>query len=340
MSIGGCASKPVLSKNEVVERSYFLMGTSLEMTSSTEARERALTAFDDAFQVVKDAEQRLSTWIPQSELSQVNQSAVGTETKLSPLLLRDLNTAQIYAKKTNYAFNPFIGPLIHAWGLRSGGRVPTTPQIAKAIKASAPGAFTLTHSGVIKNRADANYEEGGFGKGIALDDALDALKLAGMKSAVLNFGGQIAILGDTPVPIAISNPNLRTETLVKFTASRGSVATSGNSEHGINLKTKNKITKIGHLIDSRTGHPAAFAGSITVLAPTATEAETLTKIFVLGLAKGLHFANAHQVKVLWIYPADTDGDWLVQTSQAWNAPLTLAQNCHTQPVPPLKKENE
>ncbi|MBC7396681.1 MAG: FAD:protein FMN transferase [Bdellovibrionales bacterium] len=336
----GCASKPISTETQTVERSYYLMGTSLELSAVSKNREQTLAAFDDAFQVVKDAEQRLSTWIPNSELSQVNAAAVGKEVKLSPLLMRDLTTVETFARKTDFAFNPYIGQLVQIWGLRTGGRIPTPLQLDQAVKASAPGAFSLTHSGVIKNRAGAQYEEGGFGKGIALDDALDALKVTGLKSAVLNFGGQIAVLGNASVPVVISNPSLRTETLVSFSESKSSIATSGNSEHGLTVKAKGKLTRIGHLIDSRTGQPSPFIGSITIVAPTATEAEVFTKIFVLGLEGGLRFANDHLIKALWIYPSLETGEWLVRTSQSWKTPLTLAPHCHNYPDHPSKKEKE
>jgi thiamine biosynthesis lipoprotein len=326
IAITGCAGKTVAPiPNEPkaeVTRSFYLMGTYLDVVVQAQNRELALTASDAVFQTVRDDERRLSTWMAHSELSQVNQTPVGKEAQLSPLLERDLKNAYFWAQETGFTFTPWIGPMVKAWHLRSGGKVPTPNERNSAMKASQPDAFRLTEHGVIKQLPGANIEEGGFGKGIALDDAAHSLANEGVTSAVLNFGGQVFVYGNAQVPIEIADPSKRTVQLLRFASGAGSISTSGNAEHGMTVRQGKTVRKIGHLLDPRSGNPAPFEGSATVIASTGVEADCLSAaVFILGPEKGMDWAREHHAQVLWIRPAERAGKWIAETSCDWKEPL-------------------
>jgi len=122
-------------------------------------------------------------------------------------------------------------------------------------------------------------EEGGFGKGAGLDAALAALREAGATRAVLDLGGQVALLGSGPFRLAVAHPDLRGRPLLEVSLDGGSLATSGNSERGIVVDGEH----LGHLLDPRTGQPAPDFGSITVWAPDALTADCLsTALYIEG----------------------------------------------------------
>ena len=60
-----------------VERRFHAMGTELRITVQAPDRAAALGASEAAYRSVQEAEQRLSTWTTDSELSRVNQAPVG-----------------------------------------------------------------------------------------------------------------------------------------------------------------------------------------------------------------------------------------------------------------------
>jgi thiamine biosynthesis lipoprotein len=123
------------------------------------------------------------------------------------------------------------------------------------------------------------FEEGGFGKGVGLDDAMAALGSTGATGAVLDFGGQVAVWGDAASDIAIADPRRRKRAVIRLLVSRGSVATTGNSERGIVVGGR----RLGHILDPRTGRPRADFGSLTVWAESAAVADCLsTGLYVLG----------------------------------------------------------
>ncbi len=266
--------------NVVVDRTFYLMGTELQVTVDAPNREAGLKASEEVFDAVDQAERRLSTWKKDTELSRVNRAKPGAELHVSELMHRDLENAFSCSEWTSSAFDPAIGPLVSAWGLRTGGRVPSPDEIASAERESKAANFALTRDGVIRKTRGARIEEGAFGKGIGLDDALEAVRGSGVSRVHLNFGGQIATTGSETVSIA--HPDDRNRTVLGFKLEGGSISTSGTSEHG------------EHILDPRGGRPSAFTGSATAIADTGFKADCLsTALFVMGPEKGLRWLEAN-----------------------------------------------
>ena len=97
----------------------------------------------------------------------------------------------------------------------------------------------------------------------------------------------------------VADPRDRRRAVVALTIFSGSVATSGNSEHGF----ERGGVRYGHLLDPRTGAPARDFGSLTVWAPEALAADCLSKLYVLGPDAALAWARTHRdVEVLILEP--------------------------------------
>jgi thiamine biosynthesis lipoprotein len=276
-----------------VRRALFAMGTRLELTVAAPTRAEALAASEAALVALEAVEARLSTWRPESELSALNAAPVGEPRPLSPELGGWLARARDWRERSGGAFDPAVGPLVDAWDLRGDGRRPSPAALRRALEAAAPGAWELDglpHA-VTRRHAEARLEEGGFGKGAGLDAALGALARAGVRSAELDLGGQVAVLGEAPRTFAIAHPDDRERAVVAVTLTSGSLATSGNSERGIVVDGE----RLGHLLDPRTGLPAPDAGSVTVRAASALDADCLSTCgFALGPEGALALAARHE----------------------------------------------
>ena len=262
------------------------------------ARARALAASEAAFAAVQGVEARLSTWREDSELSRLNRSAPGERFTLSPELANDLKNATALWRATDGAFDPALGSLLAAWGVRTGGRRPTPDELAGARAASGLASLRIEDSYAVREHAGLRLDAGGFGKGVGLDAAGVALREARVPWASLDLGGQVLLVGEKrPCTWTIAHPEDRERALVELTVSHGSFATSGTSERG------------AHLLDPRTGHPAHDFGSLTVWAADATTADALsTGLFVLGPDAALAWADAHaDVEVLVLESTASDG---------------------------------
>ena len=277
---------------ETVERRLGLMGTELEIRVEAGDRAAALEASEAAVRALETAEARLSTWREDSELARFNRAPVGVPVQLSPRLAAELRGVQHWWQETGGAFDPGIGELVAAWGLRTGGRVPTVEERERARDAGGLAALNLEADGrATRLRPGLRIEEGGWGKGAGLDAALQALREDGRaRTALLNLGGQVAIYGKgTDWVLPIADPRDRQRAVVALTLASGSIATSGNSEHGF----EQGGVRYGHLLDPRTGAPARDFGSLTVWAPTGLAADCLSKLYVLGPEGALAWARTH-----------------------------------------------
>ncbi len=295
-------SATALCEDNVIERQLGAMGTWLSVQVEAPDRATALAASERAVAAVEAAEERLSTWRNSSELSQLNAAQRGRSIALSSLLARDLGLALGVAKETGGAFDPTIGALAQSWGLRTGGRLPSRDEIERARAATGYRLITLDGANAIRMHPDVVIEEGGFGKGVALDDAIDALRAAGATRGVLDLGGQIATFGGQQHEVGLADPRDRNRSVLRLRFTDASVSTSGNSEHAVRSGSE----RIGHLLDPRTGYPAPDFGSMAVIAKSAARADALsTALFVMGPDAALRWARTHRdvdVVVLIVKP--------------------------------------
>ena len=288
----------------MIERRVALMGTALDVRVELPAdlrtdlrqevdRAPALALAEIAIAAVAETEELLSTWRSDSELSRFNRAPAGARVALSPATMGALEVALDCTAESAGAFDPTVAPLLEAWGTRSGGRLPSAEEIAAAR--ARLGAARLR-----PGRTPAGWhqpgglqlEEGGFGKGAGLDLALVRVGERAPRAALwLDFGGQIAWTGQSsPVVVRLADPRDRSRAVLELTltAARGSLATSGNSERAATVKRADGgEVQVGHLIDPRSGYPAASFGSATVFAASATVADCRsTALFVLGADAG------------------------------------------------------
>jgi thiamine biosynthesis lipoprotein len=281
------------------------MGTSLEIRVEADDRERALMASERAVESLEAAEARLSTWRDDTEMAHLNAAPAGQPVPLSPALARDLGAARRCWEETGGAFDPSVGGLVRAWNLRGGGPPgghPAPAELTDAVAAVGLDALRLRPAGTaVRERDSLLLEEGGFGKGAGLADAVAALAAdPAVSRALLNLGGQVAVVGGDHWAIPVADPRQRDRPVVALVVDGGSVSTSGNSERGIVVDGR----RLGHILDPRTGQPAPDFGSLTVWTADPLRADCLsTGLYVMGPEAALGWAARHPgVEVVVLRP--------------------------------------
>ena len=271
--------------NETIARHLAAMGTALSLTVSAPMRDAALCASEAGVREVERVEALLSTWRAETPLARLNAAPPGVATPVLPELFGLLRKIFKWQEVTGGAFDPTVLPLVRAWGLRSGGRIPGVDELRAARRATGPQFFTFEESSlrVTRRAGAAGIDEGAWGKGWALDKAAAAMREAGAVSGILDLGGQILAFGEE-TSVAVADPRDRLRTVARLRLKDASASTSGNSERGVTVNTR----RIGHLLDPHTGSPAPDFGSVTVVASSGLTADVLsTAFFVLGPEKGL-----------------------------------------------------
>jgi thiamine biosynthesis lipoprotein len=287
-----------------VVREAFLMGTTLR-AEVTGDRSLATAAIQQAFDTVAALELVLSTWREDSEIAALNRARPGEAVPLSRELGGLLAEVERWWHQTGGAFDPAVGALVDAWDLRGKGRVPGATSLARARSATGFEHFVVQQgdAGTIAWRDTSGgwLDTGGFGKGAALRAATAKLRVAGIASASLNFGGQVAVFGAGPERgrwlIPVAHPAHRHRPVASLRVADASVSTSAQSERYVAVNG----TRYGHILDPRTGRPVPPWGSVTVVHRDPLAADVLsTALFVLGPEAGAAYARQHGIAALFL----------------------------------------
>ncbi|MFI6657958.1 FAD:protein FMN transferase [Streptomyces sp. NPDC050523] len=132
-------------------------------------------------------------------------------------------------------------------------------------------------------------------KGWSVQRAAELLRSAGARSFVINAGGDVVASGG-PWRVGVRHPEHADRLCTVLELTDGAVATSARYERG------------DHILDARTGRPATGLLSMTVLAPTLTEADSVaTAAYAMGV-EGIGWAAS--LAGCEVFAVDGDGQVL------------------------------
>lgn len=286
--------------DEHVRRTVGVMGTLLTVEVWAPDGSVGRSAAEAVIRELERMENLLSTWRTDTELGRLNVAPAGHPVATSRELAELLRDVMSWSEATDEAFHPAVGSLIDAWDLRGEGRIPGASEIAGAVEATgrAGVSFDAENGTVTRLQEAAWLDAGGFGKGAGLRTAADTLAIYAISRARLDLGGQLLLAGGSPVTIGVAHPARRGEVAATLRVSDVSVATSGQSERGVEVGGE----RFGHIIDPRDGRPVQAWGSVTVITQDALVADVLaTALVVLGPDDGLEVVkDLEDVGVLFL----------------------------------------
>ncbi len=318
-------------------RTEMLMGTLVEITvmPGQIRRDDLDAAIKAAFNEVRRIDGLMSTYKPDSEVSQINRLAPGEPLRLSRDTFDVIERAIEFNHLTNGAFDVTVGPLVSLWGFGSEGggdyRVPTQDEIKDALRRTGTHLMELdkAQTTIVLNADGVHIDLSGIAKGYAVDRAVAVLRGAGVTHALVNAGGDIAVVGGKtskrPWVVGVQRPvhrdsTRRVEIIGTLRLVGGAVATSGNYQQYFTVGDRT----YSHIIDPRTGAPREHVPSITVVAPDCTTADAMaTGLLVLGPEEGIEIVES-LAGVEAVILSDRDGTLTATSSSGWPAPLDLA----------------
>ena len=266
-----------------------IMSTDCTLVVVTPANQysNARKALHDAEARLRNVESRMNIYIEHSELSNFNSAQGGEKTRLSPQTLAVLLASKDMHIQSGGAFDVTIGPVVRLWKSSARtGSLPTPQQISQARQASSWNLISIEPDGVVKQSSTVAVDLGGIAKGFAVDEALEAMALADVTGGMVNLGGNIRVFGDRtdgkPWTVGVKNPfdpQNEANLIAKVILNNEAIATSAHYNRFVTIAGRN----YSHIIDPRTGAPADQVASVTVIAPTAMQADGWsTTLAVLG----------------------------------------------------------
>jgi thiamine biosynthesis lipoprotein len=285
----------------VVSRDAYLMGTRAYLETFAPDRATGLAVLETALATLERTEQQLSTWRGDSAISTLNRAPIGLPWKAEHGMCELFAELFTWQASTNGTFDPAVGALAAAWNIHDRGAEAPDAALHEARQRS--GVMHLDFDRqqcTLTRRADVTIDVGAFGKGEALDRA--GAVLSG-STWMIDLGGQVAVGGTRPdgkpwiVPVA--HPAERQRAILQVQLTSGSLSTSGGSERDLRVGD----TRVGHILDPRSGRPAPFDGSVVAWHERALAADILsTALYVMGPEQGLSWAGARGIAAAYLIP--------------------------------------
>jgi thiamine biosynthesis lipoprotein len=250
-----------------------VMGTVATVEAVAASEDTAARAAEAAFLALHHIDTIANAMDPESDLGRVNRAAPRMPTLVDPELAELVSFSLATAEVTDGRFNPAIGPLVEAYGIKTRPRLPDgrqrLPEDAEVERLLPLCDYTKVE--VTDERSVVLGEEGmsldlsAVAKGWAVDRAYEVLLDGGCAAGLVEAGGEVRCYGgdvrDEPWRVGIKDPwDPGVYGVVEL--EKGVLATSGTYEQTYEVEG----AVFSHIIDPFTGLPAEGPSSVTVMA--------------------------------------------------------------------------
>lgn len=325
--VGACGAQRGAAVAPLHEFGGPTMGTSYTVkiagTNSMPAVE--IAARDAVRQAFDAVVARMSTYLPDSELSRFNRHASRAPFAVSADTLAVFALARDVSAASGGAFDVTIAPVVDAWGFgpQKSHRVPNAAEIV-ALEARIGWqmlAVDAKAGTIVKSKPDVRADFSGIAKGFGVDQATRALEALGVADYMVEAGGEVRTRGRNaegrPWQIAIERPDAmpqRAHLVVPLSGQ--SMATSGDYR----IFFERDGQRYCHEIDPKSGAPIRNGlASVSVVALDCGFADAMaTALIVLGPEAGFALALAQGIAAHFIVRAP-DGSFVDRSTPAFAA---------------------
>lgn len=274
------------------------MGSSFYITIIHNDSTQAYQYLEGAFQLANQVENEISSWKKTSLTSTVNQAAGEHPVKVTLDLFRLIRRSLFISKLTDGIFDISYASLDKVWYFHKKMKHLPSPQEIDSLRQ------VVDYQKIILNEKDTTIflaEKGmkiGFGaigKGYVANKIKAYLIAKGIRSGIVNAGGDICAWGKNIKgknwSVAIADPREKNKILAHLAIQDEAIVTSGDYERFFYHQGK----KYTHIINPKTGMPAEGVHSVTVICPDTELADALaTSIFLMKPQEGIRFVNGLQ----------------------------------------------
>lgn len=304
------------------------MGTSYQVRLALPGHDAPLVAAAHARvgAALDDVDSRMSTYKPDSELSQLNRRTDDQPLVVSPDTMAVFEAARDVSRITAGAFDVTVGGCVNAWGFGpTGSRRPVESHRLASLR-DVVGYEGLVldprERSITKRHAHTFADLSAIAKGHGVDQAARALESLGVQDYMIEVGGEVRARGlrhdGHPWRIGIEQPRREAPRQARYAVPLRdlSMATSGDYRNCFEHAGR----RYSHEIDPRTGSPVSQRlNSVTVVARECAAADALsTALIVLGPDEGPACALRLGLAAYFVMAAP-DGGFVDRTTPAFDA---------------------
>lgn len=298
--------------------SGFTQGTTYNITyldtDSTDYRE-------DIDSILADFDQSLSTYIPESLISKINQG--DDIPALDAMFIKCFNAAREVYEQSDGAFDITVAPLVNAWGFGFTEKESVDSNLIDSLlQFVGMNKIALEDGQIRKSTEGVMIDMNGIAQGYSVDVISGFLESMDIMDYLVEIGGEVRTHGlnsrgsewrvgiDKPVE-GLQLAGVELEAIISLSGM--SLATSGNYRRFYEMDGM----KYSHTIDPATGYPVRHGLlSATVLCDECMYADAYATTFmVMGIAYAKSFlASRPDLEAFLIYNSEK-GEYIV-----WSTP--------------------
>ena len=282
---------------EITKRTRFLMDTycTIQVPGKAEEVDKII---DAAFSRMEEVDQKFNILNPKSPLYHFNNNNTPIT---DPEIINVIKISQKVNQESEGAFDITVEPLVRLWGFYTDGsmHLPDKEDIRKILNQIGLNHLKITDDKIEKDSAEIHIDLGGIAKGYGIGEAVKSLKNNGLKSALIEAGGQVYAFGTIngqPWKIGIRNPRANGVIAGLAVNKESGISTSGDYER---FFAENGV-RYHHILDPKTGYPARGLMSMSVITEDPTLADAWsTALFVMGPEKAMQLVRKNpEIKII------------------------------------------
>lgn len=295
---GGLSGNSDAALNDApLSESRVLLGTFVTVSIAQCGNQQAQEGLERAFAEIVRLESIFSRYDSASPLSLLNSQ--GRLNDAPPELRGLVERAGSFAQLSGKAFDPTVKPVVDLFKKRQNpqGLMRLDPADLNAARALVGFEHVrLTRDSIAFDRAHMGMTLDGIAKGRIVDSASALLLGLGLHHHLINAGGDIIAMGEKSPGkawvVAVENPLYKNTQGTGYPAvlelRQGALASSGSYEIYYDASREHH-----HIVNPASGRSPTAVSSVSVLAPTATEADALaTALSVMPPHEAIAFVNA------------------------------------------------
>jgi thiamine biosynthesis lipoprotein len=186
-------------------------------------------------------------------------------------------------RQSDGLFDITAGKLTRLWD----GRKPAQSEIDAALRVTGWRRIEWNRPTLRVTTRGMHLDFGGLVKEYAADRCADLCRDIGIRSGVVDLGGDLALIGPhidgEPWIVGIKAPRAEGKAAANIALPRGGLATSGDYERALIVDGQ----RYSHIVDPRTGWPIQSFASVSVVADSCLVAGSASTLaMLLGVERG------------------------------------------------------
>lgn len=282
-------------------------------------------------QILAEVDRQMSTYRPDSEVSQFNRAPADEWFAVSPAVVEVVAAAQDISQKTDGAMDVTVGPLVRLWHFgpeEPGSRgvrkprlsPPTDEEIAAARERVGYQKLEVRlEPPALRKLVDGlEVDLSSIASGYTIDRIADLMAKHGLDNFMVELGGEVRAHGHRDDGrfwrVAVERPtDGPREMFTSVPIENAAIATAGDFRKFFEFEGR----RYSHVIDPATGRPVTHElASVTVVADTCLEADGWdTPLLVLGVKRGGEVADTNGVRALFLW--SENGKTKSSTTKRW-----------------------